>query len=442
MHSLTRRKINKFIWITLPYFITFLLWVFAKIELRSELTFGETPRLISQVFALIGLIMLSQNYLLSTRMSIIESIYGGLDKIYFTHKLIGKVSLFLIIIHPVLLILYYYNDFSTIATLIVPFLSSGSIPKTLGIIGLWGYIILISITIFRFLPYHIWKLTHNLIGLPFLAAGAHGLLAQSDARYFLPLKLWISFWILIGVASYVYKLLLYHYWGPKYRYVVEGVNELNNVGELILRPKDKRMNFEPGEFVFVSFKNNEWIKSEHHPFSISSSPSKEFLRISYKDLGDYTNSLRHAKPGDRVDVYGPYGEFTSYVFSPYKKQIWIAGGIGVTPFLSMLEYEVQNSDKKDIHFYYCGRESSDFVYDQEIKTTISKADDNIEYRKFSSKVDGRLTAHKLLDDIGDVSEYLVLICGPTKMMKSLRKQLISIGIDKDLIVFEEFSFGS
>jgi len=263
-------------------------------------------------------------------------------------------------------------------------------------------------------------------------------MAFSDVRYYTPLKFWIVFWITVGILSYTYTLVFYKHWGPKHAYEVSNVKHLGGITEIYFTPKGRRLSFEPGMFVFLRVEKNALIPPEYHPFTISSDPSKEYLRLSFKPFGDYTKKLVHIKKGTQVSLYGPYGEFSSYVFNPYKKQIWIAGGVGITPFLSMLGYEVKNGDKKDIDFIYAGHSEEDCTYKDEIEKTIKGADDNIKFITNISKRDGHLSAHRIKKMVHDIEDWIILICGPGAMVASLKDQLVDIGMPEDRIVFEEF----
>jgi len=95
------------------------------------------------------------------------------------------------------------------------------------------------------------------------------------------------------------------------------------------------LQFNPGQFVFISF--NQESLSESHPFPISSGPDENLLRITIKNLGDYTKTLTEKlQKGTIAKIEGPYGVF-SYKNTPNENQIWIAGGIGITPFVSFIK---------------------------------------------------------------------------------------------------------
>jgi predicted ferric reductase len=436
MHTIRKRKINTYLALLLPLVITTLFWYNAKSVRGIELRFSQSAVYISQLLGLWGIVLLSMSYFMATRLKVIEVFYGGLDKVYKLHSKIGKVAFLFILLHPILLAANRIADLGFVKSLFIP---GATFPKTMGITGLYLYIVLILITIFRFLPYRLWKHTHQLMGIPFFFAAIHALYAESDVKNEQYLRYWILLWIIIGVVSYIYKVFLYKYIGQHFAYTISEVRTNGTIKELYMKPHGRRLNFEPGEFVFISFTNNEGISSEHHPFSISSSPAKDTLRISYKEVGDYTKSLAHAHTGDTVQIYGPYGEFSSYVFDEYKKQIWIAGGIGITPFLSMLSYEAFNEDKKEIHFYHCEKNQSDHVYHEEILNEVKKSDDSITFCDHCSSECGYLTAKKIQENINGLEGYLILLCGPVPMMRNLKHQFIELGVSADMIVFEEFN---
>ena len=100
-------------------------------------------------------------------------------------------------------------------------------------------------------------------------------------------------------------------------------------------PAGRPMAFLPGQFVFVDF-HQDGISAETHPFSIASTPGQTTLEVVVRSLGDYTSRLMGLKPGAMARVEGPFGRFT-YHRHRNRDQIWIAGGIGITPFMSMVQ---------------------------------------------------------------------------------------------------------
>ena len=124
--------------------------------------------------------------------------------------------------------------------------------------------------------------------------------------------------------------------GWKYLYSDKRIKEARikkSFFEISMVPEHKPIKYKSGQFVFVRFYNQRLTK-ESHTFSIASKSNDETLRIVVKKLGDYTSNMEELKVGDKVAVEGPYGRFNYKNYS--RDQVWIAGGIGITPFLGMV----------------------------------------------------------------------------------------------------------
>jgi predicted ferric reductase len=195
-------------------------------------------------------------------------------------------------------------------------------------------------------------------------------------------------------------------------------------------PADK-FSYLPGQFVFVSF-YGMGISDEVHPFSISSSPTDIDLTLTIKSSGDFTKNLGNLRPGNTAKIEGPFGRFFS---GKQKNQIWIAGGIGVTPFLSKarslhgLQYLVD--------LYYVVRGEADAVYLNDL-LTIAAREPNLRVCLYDTTVEKRITAEIIRNVSDDVMSKEIFICGPPPMMKSLRKQFTQLGVHNNQIHSEEF----
>jgi predicted ferric reductase len=427
---LNRLRVIKYFWIIAPLMVTAVLWLLSKTRFEQGWIIAA-PQALSQILALWAVVLFAIVLLISARSRLIEQIYGGLDKAYKTHGLLSKIAFTLIITHVALLVPHYLETGQDVRSLFVP---GDFWPKNFGIASFYLFILLVLITIFRFMPYQAWLRSHKWMGVPFILGGIHAIGADSDIRAYEPLREWIVMALLFGGLAWFYKVFLYSFAAQKYRYLVQEVRSIGaGISELILWPQRNRMNYEPGEFAFISCQTNLKVSSEHHPFSISSTPAESRLRFSYKEAGDYTQSLKHLQAGDQVEVFGSYGEFTSYLFYGFKKQIWIAGGIGITPFLSMLGYEVRNQDIKTVWLFYATRTTEDAVYDAEINQLINDTPnpqypDHISYLQHASSRDGQLTAALIQEKVGDLTDYAILLCGPPPLMRGLKQQFVELGV--------------
>jgi predicted ferric reductase len=146
--------------------------------------------------------------------------------------------------------------------------------------------------------------------------------------------------------------------------------------------------------------------------------------------------LRALVPGVEAVVEGPYGSFTSRDV-PNDRQIWIAGGIGVTPFLSM----VRSLDGAEpaVDFYYCVEHEPEAHFLDELRS-IAGARDDFRVVLVPRDTDGLLTAERIASENEDLASADVLICGPPTMIDSLRSQLRARGIPGERIHAEEFGF--
>jgi len=239
---------------------------------------------------------------------------------------------------------------------------------------------------------------------------------------------------------------------------VAAANRLDDfVTEIVLQPRSKPLVFEPGQFVFVSFRSPTMqqravdislqrqvfsirageISNQFHPFSITSAPDDPALRITVKAIGDYTGALRSLEEGAEAIVEGPYGSF-SHRGLHQPRQLWLAGGIGVTPFLSMAR-SLEDGVALPVHFYYCVERPEEAHFLDEFRALAGRRDD-FELSVVSRDRDGFLTADRLAADNPELASSDVLICGPPAMITNLGKQLVVRGVPERQIHAEEFGF--
>jgi predicted ferric reductase len=428
-------RILKIVAVGLPLALTTLLWGLSKAMDETALAGLSIDGAIAQLAGLYSVVLMCIGLVITARSSIVEGIYGGLDKSYRLHRRLGEVALTLAAVHLIALIPATRN----LITLIVPFTASWW--KTVGALAVWGFIVFGILAFWNNLPYQLWLSIHKWVGIPFLLAAVHTFFASSDVLGFEPLRTWMLFCVLLGAGAWIYRTFIYKAAGPRYDYVVDGVSTRGNeTWDLVLRPTTVRMNYEPGKFAFISVKNAPGLPAEHHPFSISSSPVGRDLRFSYKVLGDYTRALGSVGKGAAVEVYGPFGQFTLHQLGEFRRLVWIAGGIGITPFLSMLAFETTNDDFRRIWLFYTVKKDEDAVYHAEIEEQVSSADSYIDYVKWVSSERGTISADKIIETTGPIDDYAIMICGPPAMARGLRRQFLARGFRPDRIVYEDFAF--
>ncbi|PIR07236.1 MAG: ferric reductase [Candidatus Komeilibacteria bacterium CG11_big_fil_rev_8_21_14_0_20_36_20] len=372
------------------------------------------------------------NLILSGRFKFMEDYFGGLNKMYVLHHLTGATAFVFLLFHPLFLAGHYILFSLRQAALFL--LPSGHWPINFGIAALAIMIILLILTFYTNLHYPVWKTSHRFLGLAFFFGGLHAFFIGSDIASNLPLKIYMVILTILGLVTFIYRSVFHKILVKKFNYQLEQVIPLGEkVVEITLKPQGKTIQFEAGQFIFVEFLQKGFTES--HPFSISSSSTDQTnLKLTIKALGDYTSKLAILKIGTKVKIEGPFGRF-SYKNCHNKNQIWIAGGIGITPFLSMAP---TINDQYKIDLYCCFKTSAENFLLNKLQK-IATQNNQLRIISWPSNKKGRLKAEVIAEMSQGLNNKDIFICGPPAMLKSLKKQFIKLKIPKKLIHSEEFT---
>lgn len=411
---------------------------------------------LGQLSGLIGMSLFSVTLVLSARVKFLEEYFGGQNRAYINHHILGAAAFILLIFHPLFLISKYLMiSLATAFQFITPWQQDRSI--LLGTVGLMFMIASLFFTFYKKLPYQIWKQTHRFLGFAFFFGSLHVFFIESDVSRNLPLRYYMFVLVLMGIASLLYRVVLRKYLVKTYSYQVKAINEFGpNSREVVLTSIGEPMLYKPGQFAFFGF-NSTTLSREVHPFSISSAPAlvnkNDFVSVNNsigssdmtsheisfvaKALGDYTNRLGELKVGDIANVEGPYGVFT-LDSAELHRRIWIAGGIGITPILAMARSLDMggNVDKYMVDLYYSVKTEDEFIFLDEL-SKIAKNTGKLRIFEVVTSKDGYITVEKIMKNSNIGSE--VYICGPIQMMSSLRQQFLEKGVIPKHIHTEEFA---
>lgn len=412
--------------------IPVIIWVFMEPLGFRFSDFLSTTTSIGQILGLVGMTLFSLNLILASRLKLLDKYFKGLDKVYVNHHKIGAIAFSLLLFHPIFLVIEYLAISLREASLFfVPFVD---MPITWGILSLALMIFLLVLTFYSKIKYHVWKLSHKFMTIVFVFAVLHMLFISSDVSRNGLLRYYILSLAIIGLILSVRKAFFDKVLVKKFKYIIKKVNRLNeNIAEIEMEALGEKMPFESGQFAFFNF-ISDVVDTESHPFSISSSDKENVLKIVFKNLGDYTSNLMNLKTGDKVLIDGPYGHF-SYKKAENKNQIWIAGGIGITPFLGMAE---TLEPGYDIDMFYSVREVKEAVYQNQLNE-FTQTNKNFRYNLWESKGKGFLTAQAIADRVTNYKDKDIFLCGPALFMESLKKQFVLLGIDIKKIHYENFN---
>ena len=282
--------------------------------------------------------------------------------------------------------------------------------------------------------YDRWRLLHRTTGL-FVAAGfVHGLLDGSPFPDSAVLR-WSYVAIgAVGLVFYVYRELLARHFLSLHDYQVVAVREIDEgLTEIAMRPLGKPVEFVPGQFAMVHLEAKDgWHR---HPFTISSAPHEDVVRVTVKALGDYTSRLQElVEPGMPAVIGGPHGRFSHGKGT--SRQVWVAGGVGVAPFLSWLR-ALDGDLKHRVDFFYTSDGEPPFA--EEIRR-IADDHDSLRAHLIDTSVSGRLTVEQVMATAGDPHGLSVFMCGPTGMVRTFQAELRAAGVPSRRIHREYFDW--
>lgn len=397
-----------------------------------------TLKLLGQITGIIGAQLFAFALILSARLSFIEKLFGGLDKLYVIHHRVGVIAFSLLAVHPIILAFRFASDsFEDVAHFLSPF--GNTTPITLGIVAILGMLVLLFLTFYgSIFMYPTLKLAHRFLGLAFFFGFLHILLIPSSLSSDSVLKVSLLVTAGLGLCAFTYRTLLGRWAVSRYSYsVLSAIQIPGGVTEIVLTTTGKKLFHLPGQFGMLSFVGSSVVPDEEHPFTISSSGVDGVVRFSIKGLGDYTKLLGGLTPGTEAKIEGPFGEF-SYLHGK-EKQVWAAGGIGVTPFASMCEHMLlEETLPYTIDFYYSVRTAADATY-KELFEKVQAKHPTFVFHLMPSDTKGYITGELLTTEISDIRTRDVLVCGPPPMMAALTTQLEGLGVSSSSIHSERFA---
>jgi predicted ferric reductase len=387
---------------------------------------------VGEVIGSINIVLMACSLVIAARPKWAEPYFGGLDKMYMTHRHTSTAALLLIFVH----------------VLTVPISLSGWVlGNYLAVIAFIGIVSIALVSLSPRIPflnritggtYEGWKRLKKYIGIFFILGFIHSLTIRDPLDAFIAIN-FVQVFFIIGAVAYLYTEVFGRFFKKYIPYTVEAVDHPNSITtEVVLRPTgDPIKKQRAGQFMFVRFPNSPTL-DESHPFTISSAPDEEVLRLTIKASGDFTRALvTDLKPGMDATVEGPYGMFDYKTGG--KKQIWIAGGIGLTPFLSFIR-DMDGDLDHDIDFYYTVRHRDEALFYNEIVAAAQKNQHLKLHIRFSA-TGGSLTVDEIVRDAGgSVDGYHVYVCGPFPMIQAFERKFISLGVPENHIHFEEFNF--
>ena len=221
----------------------------------------------------------------------------------------------------------------------------------------------------------------------------------------------------------------------KYPVKIKSIQHITHDVLKIVAEKPQHYNFIPGQATEVAINKDGW-KDKKRPFTFTSLPDDDFLQFTIKTYPSHkgvTNELLQLKKNDELILHEVFGAIS------YKGEgVFIAGGAGVTPFISIFRYLQSKNKIGDNKLIFANKMKEDIILEQEFKSLLGKNFINIlSAEKTDEYAQGQITESFLKANISDLNQQFYL-CGPPPMMEAVQKQLSNLGISKESITVEKF----
>ena len=390
-----------------------------------------------------GLAMMGLQFGLTARFRSVTEPWGE-DVIYHFHRRVSLVAVGLVVAHPIILFATRPELLGLLNSIQAPWRARFAALST------YSLLVLVAMALWRTklrMSYETWHLTHVALAVVAVTAGILHMVGWSF--YFIdPWKraLWIgltAFWI--GLLLYVRIVKPLFIIRRPFR-ISEVRKERGDTWTLVMQPDGHAgFRFRPGQFGWLTVWGSPF-KITGHPFSFSSSAAVTDGRVemSIRNLGDFTGEIHKVPVGRRVYIDGPYGAFT--IGNPADMHVLIAGGVGITPMMSMIRTLADRGDKRPVTLLYGSKDWESITFREELEALNARLDLRV-IHVLENPPDGWkgergfITADVLRGHLSPpYADHEYFICGPGVMMDAIEKALGDLRVPLSKYHSERYSF--
>ena len=389
-------------------------------------------------------------FLLGARPRYFDRLFG-LDAILRFHTAIGVVSAGLVVAHVLLKNIY---DFERNLQVLLGVAAANLFLAVIVVsLLIWSVTILVrlrpiamlrsfSARVLRIQYQHL-RAFHNLTAIAAVLVTAHVVLASSTAEQ--PIRqLVMAVWFVAAMGLYAEHKFVRPFRIRRTPFTVTAVTQDGpDIWTVRMRPPGEReWKNRAGQFACFAFFRGR-VGREEHPFTMSSPAGAPEIAFTAKVLGDWTATMRAIEPGDPVAVDGPYGLFSIDRVPLDRQLVFLAGGVGITPFLAMLRTLDQRAESRPVRLVWNVRHAADLFCASELDA-IAERLDGVHWSAVVSRDPGWPGQRGRLDPAFlsgmDLPENaLYFLCGPVPQMEAIIRHLRSRGVAPSNIRFENFA---
>jgi ferredoxin-NADP reductase len=214
---------------------------------------------------------------------------------------------------------------------------------------------------------------------------------------------------------------------------IKSINKVTHDVLRIVLEKPANYTFTPGQATEVAINKENW-REERRPFTFTCLPDADYLEFTiktYPERKGVTNELLRLKPGDELILHDVWGAIS------YKGEgVFIAGGAGITPFLSIFRWLASQGKIGGNKLIFANKTKADIIHEEEFGPLLGNAFINILSEEFvEGYAHGFITESFLREKIGTFNGK-IYVCGPPPMMDVVQKILSDIGVGNESIVVE------
>jgi len=396
---------------------------------------------LSMAFGFAAIAMLGVQFVLTARFRRVSAPFG-IDILYYFHRFMAVFAFVLIVAHYGVIRVVNPDALGSAN----PMIASGHM--TAGRVALLCFLVVIVSSLWRKpmrIPYEAWRIGHVLLttaGLILAAVHIDGVDYYIDAPGRRPF--WIAF-VTVWVLLVVYVRLIKPWRMRRYPYrVVEVRPETASTTTVVVQPDGHAgIRFQPGQFAWLTLRASPFALKEH-PFSIASSAAAApRLEFTIKNLGDFTGTVSSVRPGETAYLDGPYGAF-SVDRCAAPGFVFVAGGVGIAPIMSMLRTLADRRDMRPLLLVYANNREEEVIFRDELDSLTSRLSLQVVHVLQQPSADwsgecGMVTEALLARTLpGNRTELDYFLCGPKPMTQCVEDALSVLKVPLDQVHSELF----